>query len=190
MSDRPVATDALETLGTIISETEKRDAIHLAVEPIIAGEDLEPGTHVGIKDGKAYAKRNRYSPVENSVGIVDPFLKRHVKEGDRFWLVVYPRQITSLRHVWSHPEFPETAETQKLTTSMKAESEAWLRNFAREQGPSYEEFLANARDYSEYMCFGTDIYGDIPEEFWHHCQIILGKEIPKDKRAEYFRCAC
>ena len=38
---RSVATDALETLGTIIDDTQKRDAIHLAVEPVVAGERLQ-----------------------------------------------------------------------------------------------------------------------------------------------------
>ena len=37
---RSVTTDALEPLGTIIGEGEKRDAIHLAVEPMTADERL------------------------------------------------------------------------------------------------------------------------------------------------------
>jgi hypothetical protein len=48
-----VATDALETLGTIIDDSAKRDAIHLAVIPAVAGEDLLPGMHVQLADGVA-----------------------------------------------------------------------------------------------------------------------------------------
>lgn len=98
---RTVATDALETLGMIHFKSEGRDAIHLAVEPVEAGEDLEPGQDIGLElDGKAYAG-------QRPVGIVDPFLPRTVRKGERFWLVVYPRMITSLRHVWDHPAFPK-----------------------------------------------------------------------------------
>jgi hypothetical protein len=69
MSDkRSVSTDALETLGMIISENEKRDAIHLAVEPVIAGEKLFPAQDIGIRDGKAYSTADH-------VGIVDPFFE-------------------------------------------------------------------------------------------------------------------
>ena len=50
---RTVATDALLTLGTIIGPAEKRDAIHLAVEPVIAGEKLRPGDHVVVDSGLA-----------------------------------------------------------------------------------------------------------------------------------------
>ena len=52
-----VHTDALETLGTIIGPEEKRDAIHLAVYPVCAGERLAPGSHVELgEDGLAYAR--------------------------------------------------------------------------------------------------------------------------------------
>jgi hypothetical protein len=37
---RSVATDALATPGTITDETAGRDAIHLAVEPVIAAHTL------------------------------------------------------------------------------------------------------------------------------------------------------
>jgi hypothetical protein len=102
---RSVSTDALETLGTIIGPNEKRDAIHLAVEPVIAAQDLNPGDNIGfVGNGSAVGY------CAKPLGIVDPFIKGVVKKGQRFWLVVYPRQITSLRHVWSHPSFPEKEE--------------------------------------------------------------------------------
>lgn len=101
---RSVTTDALETLGKIISENEKRDAIHLAVEPVVAGEKLFPGQDVGLRYNKAVAGGVMM------LGIVDPFLKNPVMLGERFWLVVYPRQIHSLRHVWTHPAFPDSPD--------------------------------------------------------------------------------
>lgn len=103
---RTVTTDALDSLGTIHTREEHRDAIHLAVEPIEAGETLHPSDHIFIKDGKAY--RREFNDQPKAVGIVDPFLSSAVRKGERFWLVVYPRMITSLRHVWEHPDFPVT----------------------------------------------------------------------------------
>ena len=114
---RTVATDALESLGLIHFREEHRDAIHLGVEPVEAGEDLTVGSNIGLgSDGKAYATdfRSDIKPV----GIVDPFLQDKVEKGQSFWLVVYPRQITSLRHRWEHPDFPENKpkELSELTS--------------------------------------------------------------------------
>lgn len=89
-----VATDALATLGTIIDASAGRDAIHLAVEPVIAVEKLFPGQHVGFVEGGVGTS-------SKPVGIVDPFITGFVAPGQHFWLVVYPRTITSLRHVWA-----------------------------------------------------------------------------------------
>jgi len=123
--NRSVTTDALATLGTII-ESGGRDAIHLAVNPTVAGEKLYPGQDVGV-DGT----RN------NPVGIVDPFLKAPVLPGEMFWLVVYPRQINSLRHVWTHPAFPDESSFSK------SESEQWLKQFMKEHDCDGEEDYAN-----------------------------------------------
>lgn len=99
---RAVHTDALETLGMIHFKPEARDAIHLAVEPVVAGEELQPGQKIKLLNGEAvWAKRG------DALGIVDPFLPRAVQQGERFWLVILPRMITSLRHVWEHPAFPK-----------------------------------------------------------------------------------
>lgn len=85
---RTVSTDALDTLGMIIGEAQARDAIHLAVEPVTAAQQLYPGQHVGFVYGGV-------GPCDLPIGIVDPFLPGVVHQGQRFWLVVYPRQITS-----------------------------------------------------------------------------------------------
>lgn len=171
---RSVHTDALETLGTIITDSEKRDAIHLAVEPIEAGEMLVPGQDVGIADGKAFNRGVKH------VGIVDPFLKDAVKPGQKFWLVVYPRKITSLRHVWTHPDFaevPEVAAVQtpfvqlsvELTESLnqqqakadeeariaKSEAERWLQNYAADVDADYEHMLCIARQHYDHATGAT-----------------------------------
>ena len=202
MSDkRSVSTDALETLGTIIGEGAGRDAIHLAVEPAVAGEYLAPGTRIGLAYGLAVACSPRNAV--KALGIVDPFLAMTVQPGERFWLVVLPRQITSLRHVWSHPDFPESgvvpapADEKPTDQSGRAESEAWLRAFVeRSDCPSYEEVLGRAVAHGreewgddEYLCFvGTDAHGEIPPEFWDHVERVTGVKVKH--RASWFSCSC
>src|SRR5688572_9996159 len=83
----------------------KRDAIHVAIIPIVAGELIAMGEHVGIgKDGKAYSGDN--TEIE-TIGIVDPFLLKYVKKGETFWLLLYQNTITGMRHHWKHPAFEE-----------------------------------------------------------------------------------
>lgn len=104
---RTPVTDALETLGMIHFKPEKRDAIHLAVEPVVAGSTLSVGERIGIINGVAYS--SGYMVDDKVVpyhGIVDPFLPKPVREGESFWFVMAPRMVQSLRHVWEHPDFP------------------------------------------------------------------------------------
>lgn len=199
-----VATDALETLGTHpIPDNSGRDAIHLAVEPAVAGTMLYPSQRVKIVDGKAVSS----DTTADATGIVDPFLMGRVEPGQRFWLVVLPRTITSLRHVWSHPAFPEEAtyhpekdEHYVATKALpdKALSEAWLRDFVKNSDcPSYETVIAaavgeGARSWDDnYLHFnGQDAHGEIPPEFWDHVEVVTGRTIPRTSRASYFSCGC
>lgn len=111
---RSPSTDALETLGMIHFKPEARDAIHLAVDPVVASQPLRVGQKIGIINGKAYPAGNilkRMSHPDMIIpyhGIVDPFLPRTVEPGETFWFVMAPRMVTSLRHVWEHPAFPES----------------------------------------------------------------------------------
>ena len=86
-------------LGEAPAEDARRDAVHVAVAPVVAAHRLSPGQHVGLgEDGRASADAV-------PVGVVDPFLRSPVEEGRRFWLFLYPNTVTSLRHVWTHPAF-------------------------------------------------------------------------------------
>ena len=113
VDNRSTHTDALATLGTIINANEKRDAIHLGVENVIAAENLLPADHLKWADETRTSVKACRPNSPEAIGIVDPFLPMPVARGERCWLVVYPRQITSLRHVWEHPSFPDSQETGK-----------------------------------------------------------------------------
>jgi hypothetical protein len=187
MKTHKVNTDALETLGTIIQDG-GRDAIHLAVEPVIAGQKLNPGQDIGLIDGKAYPSGKSLK----LVGIVDPFLADTVLEGEKFWLIVYPRQITSLRHVWSHPDFPQN--DTKFDLSTKEKSIKWLQEYAEENDVSYEYLMDTAdshqgESWGDYIVQGGRFEGySTPDEFWDHYSIVREKLNPK--RQNFFSCSC
>lgn len=204
---RSVTTDALQTLGTIITPNEKRDAIHLAVENVVAGGALLPGQHVEMRDGVA-----RAALVGKGIGIVDPFLPEFVKPGERFWLVIYPRMIHSLRHVWTHPAFADEPEVAgmapKLGSDAKAASEAWLRDWCKVvDGVDYATLIATATDGSTkddeddygdarstsieddyFMVYGSHAHGEIPPEVWDHVEIVTGRKVVG--RPSHFSCSC
>jgi len=189
---RSVTTDALDTLGMIIGDDEKRDAIHLAVEPVIAGGMLRPGQDVSFKDGVAYH-------TGDFVGIVDPFLKQNVNTGERFWLVVYPRQIKSLRHVWEHPAFPVSTDVPTVVDDKQA-SINWMMAWAKEHTSEdyygdYDVPLSDERAYDNAIRAGENLhigpYEDardhIDDVWWNHWEKITGR---KGERGSYFSCSC
>ena len=199
---------------------EKRDAIHLGVEPVEAGEQLAVGAIIGIKDGKAYqsTKRNGIK----ALGIVDPFLESKVLPGQRFWLVVLPCQITSLRHVWEHPDFPDSRETSHEVTVSKAWDDlsdaerkthvaigtelgkAWefMENYAEEL-PDYEgditaeqlfdqglEAIEDPNGYN-YLVGGSSMEGERPSaEFWEAMSVLLNRDLTNVEKPNFFSCSC
>lgn len=200
--NRTISTDALTTLGTIITDKEKRDAIHLFVIPMVATQTLKPGQDVGVVPGGA-------EDSDDPVGIVDPFLKMNVKKGQMFWLVIFPRKITSLRHVWSHPAFDDEIESPKFSDSeigaQNAEkkpltkiegSERWIQNFSYRAGMNYDRMMSAADrwfDSEDYTNMGEnetykDVWGEF-HTFWENYEIVRGVKV-KDKYASFFSCSC
>lgn len=209
---RSTHTDALETLGMIHTKPEARDAIHLAVEPVEAGESLEPGENILIRNGKAYGCRRDNG---HAVGIVDPFLQNDVKKGDKFWLVLYPRTITSLRHVWSHPAFDAVPDlpVAKAGPTPQEEAYQWIVEYANrltlmvaesydgeyQDGVSAEELIDTAMSHvnsgsswgGDYLVRGGAFEGVGTErEFWNKLAIYKGINIPEDDRNSFFSCSC
>lgn len=194
--DRPVSTDALKTLGTILTDAENgRDAIHLAVLTAIAGQRLKPGESIRLDtDGRAWFQR------ENGLGIVDPFLLHDIEIGEKFWYVLRPRQITSLRHVWEHPAFPDEVSSNINQSPQTSEdfkkSFEWLKGFAMSAALSYPVLIAAATDWVDN--FNTFSEGDswrhegreVPDEFWYHYERVTGKFVPMDVRQSFFSCPC
>ncbi len=92
-------------LGKLIEGTAFRDAVHVAVAPVEAGEIVHPGDRVWLRDDGTVS----ISTVgdHKAVGVVDPFLEEAtaVPKGAKFWLFLFPGTVTSLRHSWTHPAF-------------------------------------------------------------------------------------
>jgi uncharacterized protein (TIGR02996 family) len=87
-------------LGQLIDSTAQRDAVHVAIAPVVAAERLEPGAHVGLHpDGRAGKSAGE------PIGIVDPYLPLPVAAGQWFYLCLYPGSVTGMRHHWKHPSF-------------------------------------------------------------------------------------
>ena len=100
-------------LGHEPTSEHQRDAIHVAVVPVVASARLYPGQRVAVT-GKGEA-----GPGPDHVGIVDPFLETVVEERVRFWLYLFPNSISGMRHHWQHPKFdehePQVANNAKPT---------------------------------------------------------------------------
>lgn len=189
VTKRSVSTDALETLGTIIDEKEKRDAIHLAVTPMVAIEKLYAGQDVGLVEGGASTKAPKMQ------GIVDPFLKVPVQPGQRFWMVLYPRMVTSLRHVWSHPEFSdEEGVAAKDPRGPKARAVQVIQDEADLHGVDYDELLAYAKEFVEYGSY--QVQGGrwegmgVGDEFWDAYELVTGTTVESGNRGGIFSCSC
>lgn len=93
-------------LGELITDpTAARDAIHIAIEPVMAVQTLFPGQRVGLRGFNKESGRYLVGDSDDLIGIVDPFLTLPVQRGQQCYLYLFPKTITSLRHSWSHPAF-------------------------------------------------------------------------------------
>lgn len=199
--------DALETLGHLITPDEVRDAVHIACLPAICSPiSLSVGVNVCYVDGKGFAPQpNGPKPI----GIVDPFLTKQVHPGERFWIMLYPRTITGLRHIWTHPDLPDLEEGQALTDSStevafslleekvakeKDEARRYLQEEATFCGMDFDTLMNAAERFREtgetHYTYNDDIWLRNEKNFWRCYEIYTGKEVSPDRIESFFRCAC
>lgn len=174
-------------LGELLNETAQRDAIHIAIMPVIAAENLVPGQRVSILHDRAYG--NNLHPI----GIVDPFLKGNVKRNARFYMFLLPNTITSLRHEWTHPAI----DAEKIVADQRKQMAIeWLTVFADEFNLTYAQLVASATAFVEtgkyhHLNFDTpDIAYKKVDDMWNHLEIAAGLKKPDGEYATFFNCAC
>lgn len=194
-------TIAQDTVGHILTSIQGRDAIHVPVLSVVAQVKLSPGEDVGA-DG------TRNDPI----GIVDPFLTKRVEPGEIFWLFIYPRTISTLRHVWDHPKvasefgivkssnnklpikevnphtnLPYTREQELALDSIKTYSEILGIDDVNTLIDAGLEYIKDG----EYLCIGGLLEGLYTEDqFWDNLSVLIGKEIKNDDRGNFFTCSC
>lgn len=172
------------TLGQLITTPQQRDAIHIAVAPVIAAEAMEPGQHIQLNhEGKACSGKE-------PIGIVDPLLRTDVMPGEQFWLWLYPKTVTNLRHDWSHPVMDKVV-------AGKAEAEKRLRAFAARYEADFDEVVSGAAESgggfttSGITIQGWDELDDGGAEFWKQLEIFTGRKFSKKHREDtYISCTC
>lgn len=179
--------DTQDTIGKILTGKEERDAIHIAVLPVTATKKLTPGDNVG-KDGN----------YTNPIGIVDPYLKHPVEPGQTFWLFLYPKTITSLRHVWTHPDLsdlPDKVVFGQMSSLIDiTRSKKWIEDYANSIGLGYDQLLRDTDAYlqhGDYACYGGLLEGEYTDpDYWDHYEVVTNTKVATKDRENFFTCSC
>jgi len=196
--------DPIRTIGSVLRGDEQRDAIHIAIMPVVCGEDyLSAGDEVGLVYGttNVVKRKNSIYGIE-TIGVIDPFLGSdidtlHLKKGDVVWCFLKPGTITGLRHEWTHPGI----DNQRPP---KNEAERWLRAFAGRWNFIYDEMIAEATaplgpdkdDYHYVVARGIDLHsreelGDDHALFWQHLQTLTGYKFDQAHIDKFvWSCSC
>lgn len=181
-------------LGKLLTGGEQRDAIHIAIAPVVAAERLNPGDHIGFSEPGNCLKVAGNISSDRFIGIVDPFLPHPVQPGERFYMCLYPRTTQNLRHDWEHPAFIAANAARKLGAN---ESEEWLRDYAENTlEVPYNDLIAAGHYLAKHGDWGELGVGhqdnDVPSAFWDHFEAVTGVHIPEAYRSDnqYIPCAC
>jgi hypothetical protein len=180
-------------LGTLIDATAERDAIHVAIAPVVASQILAAGDHVGLLPGSLDEVAGA-GPGITPIGIVDPYIEGSVNVGERFYLLLYPQTVTGMRHHWTHPAFVAVAPVPAPADDEKAASKRWIEAFASDIDQTYGRLMAAADrwvDSGDYTYDNDESYkphyGRF-EEFWRHYEIVTGVKV--DDPSAFFTCSC
>lgn len=177
-------------LGTLPGSDVGRDAVHIAIVPLLLDSYAKPGDHVGWADADDFSdskKRLVSTYARTKFGIVDPFLVVPDKTyglapGTRVWVCLYSSSISSLRHVWSHPAFND----EPAVVTPKSEAEQRMRDLAESLCVDYEDFLEMLQ-LGEPMYFAEECYHLNEHEVIRDLYTLTGVTINK---LPPYRCAC
>ena len=205
--------DPLKTIGTILAGPEPRDAVHIAMMSAVASEEIRPGDGVAIVPYSGGLICECHKAAEACIGVADPFIVRHVREGQRCWVFLRPGTVAGMRHEWTSslvdPGPPNGSEPQLP----RSPAETWLREFAREWGWDYGVMLHEALVIADpnsdpaadawetpaglLVSMGRDLHSPgelgpgVADLFWQHVGTVLGREFSADHRRRFtWSCSC
>lgn len=197
---------AQDTIGKLIDTSEKRDAIHIAMAPVIAGQKLFPGQDIGFVTEGDFETVGMATSVIKALGIVDPYLKGPVFPGDRFWMFLYPNTISSLRHEWVHEAFGEVKPVEPAKPpepplsppplDQKELSRAWITQLAEKLGKTCDAMLDDVskwsyKDEARYETAYKVVTAIEWSLFWAHYSLATGKKPPPDEDVSPgYSCPC
>lgn len=154
-----MSTHTHPTLGSLIAleATASRDAIHVAIAPIVAAGNvyLNPGQPFAL-DVYGLAQP---CLIADAVGVVDPFLKASVRPGERFWGCITPGTTHNLRHEWDNRHFaaPVAPTVERIEVPVEKPEDpevAKVREFAKAQGLTLTEVIDEASQNLNAECRG------------------------------------
>lgn len=210
--------DPIQSIGKKLIGGEQRDAIHIAIMPVVCGEDhLSAGDEVGLVYGtKNVVKRKNSIYGHATLGVIDPFLggdieSGMVRKGDVVWCFLKPGTITGLRHEWTRPDVDDQQPP-------KNGHEEWLRKFADSWNFDYDDMIGVASqgvikstfdhipgipgigghtyDQDWITARGVDLHsreelGEDYELFWQHLEGLTGKTFAAEHREKVgWSCSC
>lgn len=175
------------TLGKLAPENACRDAIHIAIAPVIASERLRPGEPIGFIDA---TNTENVASSDAPIGLVDPFLMKPVRPGERFYMLLFPQTITSLRHEWIHPAF------DPVPFAHAADSKKKIQEIADAIGISYDEIMRGAHDWVSHEDYlvqqdsqgWRDQFPGYQDEFWQNYEIVTATKV--ENKGQFFSCSC
>ena len=185
--------EPIKSIGKKLNGNEHRDAIHVAIMPVMAAEQLQAGDWVSFVYGTTNQVKHCNPAYDlTPIGVVDPFFTEHyrIEKGTWVWLFLTPGTITGLRHEWTHPEIDNQQPA-------KDEHERWLREFADRWRFVYDDMIESASSTDGYITAqGIDLHsaeelGEDHNLFWQHLEAMTGSKFDTEHRGKFqWSCTC
>lgn len=110
-----------------------KDAVHVAIVSVRAGQHLSVGQEITINEYNEAVSSNK------GIGYVSPFVQGDILRGTNFWMLLKPHEVPNVQHYWEHDKFdfaPPKREVQK---------NKYLCNIADKFKLTYEQLMNACR---------------------------------------------